>query len=200
MSLSVLRRLPGNFELRACMRCGEVGYGEAVVDEPRPHDVQFLGYERIALSPELLEWLSAWPRLADRGHEQVWIGARERFENRAALDLATGEAPALNDRARLVATGVPTGPPPPGLPKPLQAFERVWEGLRFVDETPIETLMEAALEWNGPRALAYEVLARRTDLLELASQWRYSREERLRQWGQYLVREFHLESKLPAGW
>ena len=59
---TVLDTLPGNTRLLACLRCGACELVEAIVDEPRPHDVQLLGYNTIELAPDARAWATAWPR------------------------------------------------------------------------------------------------------------------------------------------
>ena len=46
------------------MKCGALGVAEAIVKEPEPYDVQFIGCEPVVLIGEIAPWLGAWPRMA----------------------------------------------------------------------------------------------------------------------------------------
>jgi hypothetical protein len=190
--LAVLEELPGRLEIRACMKCGALGLAEAIVEEPQPYDVQFIGYEPIALSVAVAAWVGAWPRLTSIDGERVLVGSNLRVADRAGLQATIGAQQRGWNRARLIELGVPEAPPPQDLPPVLSGFAEIWHGLSLNDATPIEELLEAATRFNGPNRLAREVLSRRGDLAALSAQWRASREDELRSWGRYLAKEFQL--------
>lgn len=86
----VLRDPTGwNNRITACMTCGKVSLTESLVEEPHPHDVLCVGNRIEAVGPDVLTWLSAWPRLAwgvyreDRG---IYLPASLRCRSGAELD------------------------------------------------------------------------------------------------------------------
>lgn len=186
----MLQELPGRMEMRACMKCGAVGLAEAIVEEPEPHDIQFIGYDPASLSAGVAEWVGAWPRLTSIDGERVLVGASERVMDRAGLQAMIGVQERGWNRGRLIELGVPEGVPPADLPLALRGFAEVWRGLSLNDETPLEELMCEAMRVGGANGLAREVLSRRDDLAALSAQWRTSREDGLRVWGRYLAKEF----------
>jgi len=143
------------------MSCGRLAFGEAMVNEPQPYDVQFLGYQRVALGEALEAWLGAWPRFVEVGGERVLLGAGERFLDWNAMQLAIGTAPRGWGRERLLATGVPEGHAPDGLPKVLRRFAEIWVALRWNDATPVAELKNAETRFQGPNHLAREEMTRR---------------------------------------
>ncbi len=177
-------------EMRACMKCGAVGLAEAIVEEPEPHDIQFIGYQPVSLSAGVAGWVGAWPRLTSIDGERVLVGARARVMDRAGLQAMIGVQERGWNRGRLIELGVPEGVPPTDLPLALRGFAEVWRGLSLNDETPLEELMREAMRVGGANGLAREVLSRRDDLAALSAQWRTSREDGLRVWGRYLAKEF----------
>ena len=192
LELAVLEELPGRMEMRACMKCGALGLSEAIVEEPQPYDVQFIGYEPVVLSGAVAAWVGAWPRLTSLDGERVLVGSNVKVVDRAGLQAMIDAQERGWNRARLMELGVPEGPPPADLPLALRGFAEIWNGLSLNDETPLEELLEAAMRFNGPNRLAREVLSRRNDLAALSAQWRASREDQLRSWGRYLAKEFRL--------
>jgi hypothetical protein len=190
LELTVLEELPGRVEMRACMRCGALGLAEAIVEEPEPYDVQFIGFEPVLLSAAVTEWVGAWPRLTTLDGERVLVGAGARIQDRAGLQALVGAQERGWNRGRLMELGVPEGPPPAELPLALRGFGEIWRGLSLNDATPVEELMREAMRVGGPNRLAREVLSRRGDLAALSAQWRASREDGLRVWGRYLAKEF----------
>lgn len=192
LELAVLEELPGRVEMRACMKCGALGLSEAIVEEPQPYDVQFIGYEPVVLSGAVAAWVGAWPRLTSVDGERVLVGREVRVLDRAGLQAMIGMQERGWNRERLMALSVPESAPPAELPSVLSGFAEIWRGLSLTDATPIEELMRAATRINGPNRLAREVLSRREDLVTLSAQWRASREDELRSWGRYLAKEFRL--------
>ncbi len=188
----MLEELPGRVEMRACMKCGALGLSEAIVEEPQPYDVQFIGYEPVVLSGAVAAWVGAWPRLTSVDGERVLVGREVRVLDRAGLQAMIGMQERGWNRERLMALSVPESAPPAELPSVLSGFAEIWRGLSLTDATPIEELMRAATRINGPNRLAREVLSRREDLVTLSAQWRASREDELRSWGRYLAKEFRL--------
>jgi hypothetical protein len=174
------------------MGCGKLGLAEAIVVEPQPHDVQFIGYQPLTLDEGVAAWVAAWPRLTTIDGTKVLVGSGVRVADRAGLQKAIAGTPQGWTRARLVELGMPSEPPPATLPPILSGFAEIWHGLSLNDETPLEELMQAATRFNGPRLLAREVLARRSDLAARSAQWRASREDDLREWGRFLAKEFSL--------
>lgn len=174
------------------MKCGALGLAEAIVEEPQPYDVQFIGYEPVELTAEVQAWVGAWPRLTTVDGERVLVGSDVRVQDRAGLQAMIGTQERGWNRGRLLALGVPEGAPPALLPAALRGFAEIWRGLSLDDATPIERLMEEAMRVDGPNRLAREVLSRRGDLAVLSAQWRASREDQLRSWGRYLAKEFRL--------
>lgn len=192
LELAVLEELPGRLEMRACMKCGALGLSEAIVEEPEPHDVQFIGYEPIEISKAVAAWVGGWPRLTSLDRERVLVGRDVRVVDREGLQAMIGAQERGWNRTRLIELGVPDGPPPAELPAALSGFAEIWRGLSLNDATPIEELMGEAMRGGGPNRLAREVLSRRGDLAALSTQWRASREDKFRNWGRYLAKEFRL--------
>src|SRR6185295_10803879 len=165
-----------------------------IVTEDGPHDVQFHGYQFLELAPDARLWASAWPRCAESIGRRVYLSRDARFATRE--DLAAAIASAAQDqkwtalRDILLTLGVPTDPPPDSLPEALYAFAEMWKGLRLDDITPVDELLEAATRWNGPAQLAIEVLARRSDLLDLAAKRLQSSDNDQRRHGRFLVNQF----------
>ena len=145
LELAVLEELPGRVEMRACMKCGALGLAEAIVEEPQPYDVQFIGYEPVLLRKEVAAWVSAWPRLTSVDGERVLVGSDVRVADRAGLQAMIGAQERGWNRGRLMALGVPEGAPPAELPSVLSGFGEIWRGLSLDDATPIGELIEAAM-------------------------------------------------------
>jgi hypothetical protein len=197
MVIAILDTLPGSVEMAACLRCGKTDLANPVVSEDRPHDVQMHGYNLIELSDDARKWASAWPRYAVVNRCRIYLSAASRFASAAERDIALSEAAAWQSGATLRDTllrlGIPGGGPPASLPKHLAGFVQIWDGLQLNDNTPVEELLDAATRFNGPHRLAAEVLARRSDLDQLAIRFLWDPDNKLRTGGRYLVEQFHLE-------
>ena len=195
-TLAVLDTLPGGVQMAACTRCGRSDLADPVATEDRPHDVQFHGFRFFELSPEARDWASAWPRYAVVGERRIYLSAAIRFETVAGRDAAIAEAAAQQAsatfRETLLALGIPSTPPPASLPESLAGFVQIWDGLKLNGETPVEELLDDATRFNGPSRLAADVLARRTDLPELAVRLLHAPDETRRGYGRYLVQRFAL--------
>ena len=194
--LTVLDTLPGNIRLFACMQCGRTDLAESIVTEDTPHDVQFHGYALCELAEDARAWASAWPRYKVVQEKRVYLSAAARFESDAALDAALAAAAEAQREATLSETlralGIPKSSPPASLPETLAGFVETWNGLQLGDDTPVEQVLDAATRFNGPHRLAAEVLARRTDLADLATIMLFDPDEQRRKWGRYLVEQFGL--------
>jgi hypothetical protein len=194
--LSILGPLPGNTEMAACMKCGRSDLGDAMVSEDHPHDVQFLGYRRYDLSVEARAWASAWPRYSVVDDTRIYLPAMVRFQTVAELHAAVAAAAAQQTgtalREKLLALGIPSSGPPASLPEQLAGFVEIWNGLQLNDQTPVDQLLDAATRFNGPNRLAADVLARRTDLQQLAVLLLWDPDEQRRYSGRYLVKQFGL--------
>jgi len=189
---TILDTLPGNMRMTACLRCGATELADAIVDEPHPHDVQLLGFEIHDLTPEARAWASAWPRFIERNRPWIYVSAAERFETEAGLAAIATRQQDQGLRATLLSLGAPAEHPPESLPAELYGFREIWHGLQLNDDSPMEELLDAATRWNGPRQLAAEVLARRTDLEPWAAAMVSNFDERNRKWGRYMITQFHL--------
>ncbi len=194
--LRVLDTLPGYAEMSACVKCGRADLANALVSEPRPYDTRFHGYSFIDLTDAARTWAGAWPRYALVNYVPVYLPAASRFESVAELNAAVAAAleqqAGVTWRETLLALGVPSSGPPASLPKELSGFTEIWNGLRLNDETPVDELLDGAMRFNGPNLLAKQVLARRTDLQELAVSLLSDASEKRRHGGHYLVEKFHL--------
>ncbi len=160
-----------NFRVGACMRCGTVTFAEAMVEEPRPHDVRCVGNRVAEVTPQVLAWLAEWPRQAAGVWQQddaVYLPAALRCETPEALAAAEQAALAaqreLDRVTRLRQAGFPGSAPPVALSKQCDSFRETWEGLQLTDETDLDTLVRHAdwRTWAAP--FAHAVLARRPDL------------------------------------
>ena len=196
MLLAVLDTLPGNRQLLACVRCGRVELSDALVNEPHPSGVQFLGYEWIALSEAVRSWAGSWPRFALLSGQRVYLSAQKTFETEAelvaAIELAAVAQISLMLREKLLQLGVPTACSPESLPEALSGFAEIWNALQWNDQTPIELVLAAANRFHGPHRLAREFLAELPDLAEQAGMLLEDSDEEVRSWGRYLVKEFAL--------
>jgi hypothetical protein len=194
--LSVLDYLPGDVQMAACTKCGCSDLADPVSSEDRPHDVQFHGYRLCELSPEARDWASAWPRFVAIDNRRVYLPAAARFETiaeqEAAIAAAAAQQTGATLREKLLALGVPPGPPPSSLPGTLDGFVQIWDGLQLNDDTPVEQLLDDATRFNGPNRLAADVLSRRSDLGELAVQLLRAPDLVRRRYGSYLVGQFGL--------
>jgi len=176
--------------------CGRACLANPDVSEDRPHDVQFHGYVMRKLSKDARTWAGAWPRHARNQFPLVFLPATARFttesELNAAIAAARHDQASLTLREKLLRAGIPAGEPPPSLPKELAGFVEIWHGLDLNDATPLDTLLREATRWNGPKQLASDILARRTDLRPLAIGFLSDEEDGQRSHGRYLVDQFHL--------
>ncbi len=170
---------------------------DPVSSEDRPHDVQFHGYRLIELPDDARQWASAWPRYAVVNGSRVYLPAASRFASTAERNAALSEAAARQSgvplRDTLLRLGIPDGNPPASLPRQLAGFAQIWDGLRLNDDTPVEELLDAARRFNGPNQLAAEVLARRSDLDQLAIRFLWDPNDKLRAGGRYMVAQVRLE-------
>jgi hypothetical protein len=161
------------------MRCGTTTVTETLWDEPHPHVVRTLGYKLVAVEPDVLAWLAAWPRLAtsELNHE-VFLTATERAENVAALATLERAASAAQQpwsyRERLRRCRVPKAAPPASLSElpngsvvlsPSSPFVALWSALQLTDETPLATVLAHAGRGWGAR-IADEILVRRPALAD----------------------------------
>jgi hypothetical protein len=173
-----------NTRVTACLRCGVVTVVEAIVAEPRPHDVRCVGNVPLELAPKLLAWLAAWPRVG--GSHRDWktpffLPASQRAPDEATLETSESEERAiqaeLSLRQRLSRAGVPRKAAPARLSPHLRCFMEVWEGLRLDASTPYEAILPHIETWARPFAL--ELLEQRptftTDVAELLRSTRSSR-------------------------
>ena len=194
--LEVLDTLPGNIRMRACMQCGRADLADSIVTEDTPHDVQFHGYYFCEISEEAKAWASVWPRYKVVQEKRVYLSAAARFESDASLNAAIAAAAEQQRdatlRDTLLALGVPQNEPPASLPESLAGFVEIWNGLKLDDDTPVDEVLDAATRFNGPKRLAAEVLARRTDLADLTTIMLFDPDEQRRKWGRYLVEKFGL--------
>lgn len=195
-ALPILTTLPGSLEMSGCTMCGRACLANPDVSEDRPHDVQFHGYVMRKLSKDARTWAGAWPRHARNQFPLVFLPATARFttesELNAAIAAARHDQASLTLREKLLRAGIPAGEPPPSLPKELAGFVEIWHGLDLNDATPLDTLLREATRWNGPKQLASDILARRTDLRPLAIGFLSDEEDGQRSHGRYLVDQFHL--------
>jgi hypothetical protein len=168
---SVLRDPTGwNERITACMSCGKVSHIESIVDEPRPHDVRCVGNRIKAVAPDVLTWISAWPRLAwgvwqqDRG---IYLPATLRCHS--AEDLALNEQDYLIRQRnlpaaqRLLDMGIPDKAPPAILPPSLKSFAQTQIGVRLGPDTDLQTLLSHANRGDWAFPFAYEQLKLRLD-------------------------------------
>jgi hypothetical protein len=194
--LKTLQPLPGYAEMSACGKCGRADLANALVSEPRPYDTHFHGYSFFDISEAARAWASAWPRYVEVNYVWVYLPAASRFESAAELNAAVASAAerqsGLAFREILLAAGIPSSGPPASLPKELNGFTEIWNGLRLNDETPAAELLDAATRFNGPHRLAKDVLTRRTDLQELAVTLLSDAVEKRRDGARYLVKTFRL--------
>ena len=192
----ILDTLPGSVEMAGCTKCGRTDLADPVVTEDQPHDVQFHGYRLLDLSDDARAWASAWARFVRLEQTRVYLPADARFQSVAERDAAVAAALQQQGgvplREKLIALGVPAGPPPASLPEALHGFVEMWNGLQLNDATPIDELLDAATRFNGPNRLAADVLARRPDLKQLAALLLWDPDETRRKGGRYLVQEFCL--------
>jgi hypothetical protein len=196
--LDVLDTLPGNIRMRACIKCGRTDLADSIVTEDSPHDVQFHGYFMCELADDAKAWASAWPRYKIVDKRRVYLAGMARSETIAELEAALAAAAAAQRasplRDTLLTLGVPENAPPASLPESLAGFVEIWNGLQFTDDTPVEALLDAATRFNGPHELAADVLARRTDLADLATIMLFDPDGERRTWGRYLVEQFGVVS------
>jgi hypothetical protein len=154
-------------DVNACMRCGTTTVTETLWDEPHPHVVRTLGYKLVAVEPDVLAWLAAWPRLAtsELNHE-VFLTATERAEDVAALATLERAASAAQQRwsyrERLRRCRVPKAAPPASL-STSSPFVALWSALQLTDETPLAMVLAHAWRGWGAR-IADEILVRRPAL------------------------------------
>ena len=167
----VLRDPTGwNNRITACMRCGKVSLIEAIVDEPRPHDVQCVGNRIEAVTADVLAWLSAWPRLAwgvwqeDR---QIYLPASLRCASIDELQSREREFLARQRNVpvaeRLLSVGIPHEPPPVGLPERMQTFAQTQLGAMLGPDADLQTLLSHARRGDWAMPFAYEQLKNRAD-------------------------------------
>ena len=185
MLLAALNTLPGNQQLSACLRCERVELSDALVNEPHPSEVQFLGYEWIALSGAVRSWAGFWPRFALLGGQRVCLSAQKTFEAElgAAIELAAVAQIVLMLREKLLQFGVPTACSPESLPDALSGFAEIWDALQWNDQTPIELVLAAANRFHGPHRLAKEFFKGLPELSERAEMLLRDPDEEVRSWG-----------------
>jgi hypothetical protein len=165
-----------NTRVTSCLRCGVVTVVEAIVDEPRPHDVRCVGNVPVEMDPELLAWLAAWPRVG--GSFKDWktpffLPASHRASDESTLAISEREERTLQSelslRQRLARCGVPSRAAPADLSPHLSCFMEVWNGLRLDASTPYEALLLHVKTWARPFVI--ELLEQRptftTDVAEL---------------------------------
>jgi hypothetical protein len=165
----------GTLDVYGCMKCGVVTVSDAVWHEPHPHVVYVDGYRFVDVPPEVLAWLGQWPRVIWTGGTvpRYLLAASARAGDPAALEALElaerREQETLTYRARLLRAGVPSTPPPAGLPKNLASFSQLWSALQLADDTPLDILVAHTPGWGV--TLVDEIFLRREthekDLLDL---------------------------------
>jgi hypothetical protein len=122
----------------ACVGCGAMSVTEAIVDEPRPHDVQCLGHEVVAFDEKVMRWLGAWALRAGPpwgGSEWLFLPSRLRLSTER--ELVEAERRARDEQARLTRierlrrSGVPSDPAPAELPPQLSLYRDALEATRY---------------------------------------------------------------------
>lgn len=160
-----------NTRVSACMRCGVVTATESLVVEPRPHDVQCIGNDPIAMEQATSDWLATWPRLAGvfgNHGDATFLSASLRAADENELEkLEAEEREAQRDepaRRRILDAGIPSGPVPGALPLALSHFSETWSALRLDETASLDELAShlstAGRPWVLPQIAARPSLAR----------------------------------------
>lgn len=167
-----------NHRVTACLSCGAVSLVEALVEEPRPHDVHCLGHRVLPLSPALHDWFDAWPRYAFGLHgraRDIYLARTLRVRDAAGLAAAEEEAlleqAALPPRRRLERLGYPATPPPEPLPGPLRPYAEVHAGLGLGIDTPTETLLRVGQGQPWALSFALPLLCERPEYPGCVEAW-----------------------------
>lgn len=138
----------------ACLHCGQSAAYKEHVTEPNKGDV-IVRFQRYPTSPEVLGWLSAFPRRLDDG-EFVPASARmTSSKERVECDSALVD--------RFIKAGLP-GPPPDTLPEGFAGFETVREVCSKRTTATFQQWVKWSL-FHPASVLAGDLVLRRPDLV-----------------------------------
>lgn len=127
----------GAWDVTACVQCGAVSVTAAIVQEPRPHDVQVLGHDVVSVESVVMDWLKRWALRVGSTWGWDWFFLPAGFRAQGRSELAEAEATvraqqeSLPRIERLRRSGVPEEGPPQGFPRELYVHRDAYEACQF---------------------------------------------------------------------